>query len=159
MLDHSTDPYDIHAAVMSLSSIGTERSVPALNRAALHRTRDVSGSAVTALARIAGHESVPFLIECLNGGRAEPWSTMLAIEEHGDASAVDAVLRRVKKILGRSRKIPQGPRSELSAGLGFLWRFRHLPPVTRFFADVLPKRENRLFDEERAELERSRGDG
>jgi hypothetical protein len=79
---------------------------------------------------------------------------MRAIETHGDAAAVDAVLARAKQILRPGRIPRQRGRSELASALGFLWRYRLVrPDVSLFFGTFLPPRMASMSGEERSTLE------
>lgn len=154
LVDRSADPHDLAYANAALGRRGTHRSLNYLASAIAHKKEDVATSAVRALSRIGSVEQLPIILSALEDRRwAVKWYAMIAVEEHGNGSAVGPVLRRVKKILGRDRKIVQGPRSELTAGLAFLWRYRSgNNDVMRLFDEYLPARRYRLQPEEEAAL-------
>lgn len=152
----STDPHDILYTNVALGSRGGERSLEYLAGKTTHAKEDVANSALSAMTRIGSTEQLGCFVAALGDRRwAVKWYAMIAIEEHGDATAVEPVLLRVKKILGRERSAQTGGRSELTAGLAFLWRYRHEDAaVTKFFESYLPARRHRLQPGEEAELER-----
>ena len=125
-----------------------------LTQAVSHR-KDVT-SALDALESIGSNAQQSCFLAALADRRwAVKWYAMCAIETHGDATAVDAVLRRAKHILRPGRIPRQAGRSELTAALGFLWRYRQVrPDVSQFFRSFLPSRTDRLAVGERTILER-----
>ena len=144
------DESDLVYVNVSLGSVGSRECLGYLESMARHGKEDVATSALHALTVLGSSKQLPCFIAALHDKRwALKWYAMIAIEKHGDSSAVEPVLARVKRILGRKRAIEQGDRSELTAGLAFLWAHRSADPrASTFFADYLPARRHRLFEDE-----------
>jgi HEAT repeat protein len=153
--ERAKDPQDLVYINTALGKIGRHRSLAHLTQAVSHRKEDVATSALAALRKIGSNAQQSCLLAALADRRwAVKWYAMLAIETHGDAAAVDAVLARAKQILRPGRIPRERGRSELVAALGFLWRYRLVrPDVALFFGTFVPPRIARMSAEERVTLE------
>jgi HEAT repeat protein len=153
--ERTQDPYDLVYVNAALGKVGSQRSLSYLTQAVSHAKEDVATSALAALTKIGTNRQQPLFLAALSDRRwIVKWYAMQAIEAHGDAGAVDAVLTRAQYLLRRRRVSRQGGRSELSYALGFLWRYRFdREDVASFFRDVVPSRIDRLTPKELADLE------
>ena len=153
--DRAQDPYDLAYINAALAKVGSQQSVPYLTEAVTHRKEDVACSALAALTTIGSNAQQSCFLAALADRRwPVKWYAMIAIETHGDLSAVDAVLVRAKQILRPGRISRQYGRSELMAAMGFLWRYRlDRPDVSLFFQTFLPAKAERMSADERSALE------
>jgi HEAT repeat protein len=159
VLDRVTDRYCLTYANAALGDVGSKKAIPALERMLDQKADDVRGTAVHAIKKIAGGDALPLFVRVLVDDRSASvkWGAMLAINEHGDRSALEPVLQRVGSILRKKRAIGQLPKSELRAGLEFLARVG--PDDPRVVAVFTKARAagDKLFREERAWLEETPG--
>ncbi|WP_214846141.1 hypothetical protein [Exiguobacterium sp. S90] len=71
---------------------------------------------------------------------------LLGIAKHGDASAIQPVIKRVKTMLKRKRQIQS---DEILVAFRFLNRYRHSDKtIPELFDWIITKRWDVLFDEE-----------
>jgi hypothetical protein len=152
--ERTKDWRDLVYVNAALGSVGGRRSLSHLAQAVSHPKEDVATSALAALTKIGTNAQQPLFVTALSDRRwAVKWYAMCAIEAHGDLGAVDPVLARARYILRRRRVPRQAGRSELSAALAFLWRYRSdRHDVSTFFQSLLPRRVNRLSASELADL-------
>ena len=151
---NTDNQFDLSYANLVLGRIGTERSIQYLAEAAQHKSERIAAPAIHALAEIGSRRELPVFVECLRTGRAK-WTAMSAIERHGDETAIEPVIQRVKQILRTKRKRRQISDSELTIGLRFL--ARHRPgnvKIDEFFRDYLPSKQANLFEDEKEHLKR-----
>lgn len=151
--ESTDDVYDLIYINASLGKMGSDQSIPHLSEMTLHRKEDVACSAIAALTNIGSIDNLPLFIERLTTGRSTiKWYAMIAINEHGDESAIEPVMARIKQILRRKRKIEKHP-SELVLGLEFLWQMRERDPrIKDLIWWTLDKREGMLFENEKIQI-------
>jgi hypothetical protein len=151
-----TDDFDDLVYInASLGQVGSIKSIPYLSEMTRHKKEDVATSALAALTRIGSCDNLPLFIARLAYGRSViKWYAMAAINKHGDKSAIEPVIARVKQILSRRRKIEQH-HSELALGLEFLWKMRKQNhQIEGLLSWVNNKRKDFLFPDEKALVER-----
>lgn len=158
VLATSKDANALVRANAALAQVGTAQSIPVLRGLAFHKKADVACSAINTLGKLGSDELGSFFVDCLaKGGPKSKWYAMMAIERHCDASAVDVVFARLKKILGGARKREQLPRSEALCAVTFLWRYRaQNAALARKLDELVEARHERLFETEECEIGRLR---
>ncbi|MFD0049418.1 HEAT repeat domain-containing protein [Actinomycetes bacterium NPDC127524] len=98
VLLHPIDTDDLICANEVLSEIGTANAIPFLMNLLDHQKDDVKGSALYALSVIGGNELLPVFIKALTEGTVGLKSSATsAIHRHGDETAINAVIARVRQ--------------------------------------------------------------
>ena len=161
LLDHGAktqDRYELAYVNSALGHVGGSKSIPYLVAASSSKTEDVACSALAALAALGSRRELPVFLERLQSGRPPvKWYAMSGIEKHGDASAVNPVLKRVKAILSRERKTEQMPRSELVQAISYLWRHRSEDGLEEALRNLVSSKWDRLFASERNQVNEMMG--
>ncbi len=119
----SQDEYDLFYALGSLSNIGAAKSIPYILPLFTNTKGEVRRSAVSALDSLGGAAYLPLYIEALGDRSPHVKSyALLAIKNHGDKTAIDAVYKRVKTVLNKKRKIDS---DELVPAFEFLNQYKN----------------------------------
>ena len=151
----STDSFEIMSANFVLATIGTERVIPHLLPLLDHPKGDIRHSALNALSELGDDSFLPLFIKGLKDRSVDVKAyALLGIAKHGDASAIQPVIKRVKTMLKRKRQIQS---DEILVAFHFLNRYRHSDKtIPELFDWIITKRWDVLFDEEQQWLNKYR---
>lgn len=134
-------------ACHSLADLNARHAVPILKSLADYPVQDVKSTSVLAVARLAGSDETPWLVECLSRKGTDNGYVLWALAAVGDPAAYDAVAGWFQKQLRKLEKDPTGdpPRNIVFAVAYLEQMTSHHPSavdlLTRFEAVVpnLPK--------------------
>lgn len=145
---NSSDVNDLCYAMASLCEAGSARSIPHLLTRLEHDQGEVRSAVIRALDALGDSSHLPIFIEALKDRSPAVKSyAMTAIHHHGDDTAVDAVLTRVKKMLSRKRKWES---DDLILALDFLSRYKDdHNQIQNLILWIKTKKYDYLFDEEK----------
>ncbi|ACB62211.1 hypothetical protein Exig_2764 [Exiguobacterium sibiricum 255-15] len=148
----STDSFEIMSANFVLATIGTNRVIPHLLPLLDHPTGDVRHSVLHALSELGDDSFLPLFIKGLEDRSVDVKAyALLGIVKHGDASAIQPVIKRVKTMLKRKRQIQS---NEILTAFRFLNRYRQLDKtIPELFYWIITKRWDVLFDDEQQWLQ------
>lgn len=143
----STDSFEIMSANFVLATIGTERVIPHLLPLLDHPKGDIRHSALNALSELGDDSFLPLFIKGLEDRSVDVKAyALLGIVKHGDASAIQPIIKRVKTMLKRKRQIQS---DEILVAFSFLNRYRHSDKtIPELFDWMITKRWDVLFCEE-----------
>lgn len=137
------------SAATHLRRCSPARAVPVLTGLLGESKTDVRVSALDSLVALIGHDALPHVRQA-----AATWppparyAAYALLAEHGTADDVPLIAERVRRLLGRARKMEDIP-SELTFELPFLLAHVGHPEVNRAL-DKVRRRWSALFDGERA---------
>ena len=78
------------------------------------------------ISSIAGASYQDFYLQCLGTSKMrEKWAVMPAVRRHCGPEAVDAVVKRARRLMGRSNKNLGATESELTEALEYLHQYCH----------------------------------
>jgi hypothetical protein len=97
------------AACQSLADLNAKHAVPVLKTLADYPVQDVKAASVLAVARLAGSDETPWLVECLSMPRTLKGYVLWALSAVGDPAAYGAVKTWFEKHL---RKLERDPSSD-----------------------------------------------
>ncbi len=143
----STDSFEIMSANFVLATIGTKRVIPHLLPLLDHPKGDVRHSALNAISELGDDTFLPVFIKGLEDRSIDVKTyALLGIVKHGDASAIQPVIKRLKIMLKRKRQIQS---DEGLVALRFLNRYRQSDKTIPVLFDwIVAKKWNVLFDDE-----------
>ncbi len=143
----STDSFEIMSANFVLATIGTERVIPHLLPLLDHPKGDIRHSALNALSELGDDSFLPLFVKGLEDRSVDVKAyALLGIAKHGDASAIQPIIKRVKTMLKRKRQIQS---NEILTAFRFLNRYRQSDKtIPELFDWIIMKRWDVLFDEE-----------
>ncbi|WP_214849929.1 HEAT repeat domain-containing protein [Exiguobacterium sp. s138] len=143
----STDSFEIMSANFVLATIGTKRVIPHLLPLLHHPKGDVRHSALNAISELGDDTFLPVFIKGLEDRSIDVKTyALLGIVKHGDASAIQPVIKRLKIMLKRKRQIQS---DEGLVALRFLNRYRQSDKTIPVLFDwIVAKKWNVLFDDE-----------
>ncbi len=96
-------------ACHSLADLNAKHAVPVLKRLADYPVQDVKAASVLAVARLAGSDETPWLVECLSRAGTLKGYVLWALAAVGDPAAYGAVKTWFEKLL---RKLERNPTSD-----------------------------------------------
>lgn len=148
IITESSDEYDLTYANSALSEIGSDKAIPHLINLLGHSKADVKCSALWALKELGDTSLLPIFLEAIQGHSfAVKGYAMLAINRHGDETAINPVIERIKTILKRKRTIES---DELIVGLELLIRLeKEHQEIQDLFNWIKFKKWDFLFDSEK----------
>ncbi|XEC95981.1 HEAT repeat domain-containing protein [Paenibacillus tarimensis] len=148
ILTESSDEHDLTYANSVLSEIGSNKAIPHLINLLGHSKVDVKCSALWALNELGNTLLLPIFLEALRGrSSAVKGYAMLAINRHGDETAINPVIERIKTMLKRKRTVES---DELILGLELLIRFqKEDQEIHELFDWIKLKKGDFLFDTEK----------
>jgi hypothetical protein len=151
----STDSFEIMSANFVLATIGTERVIPHLLPLLDHPKGDIRHSALNAISELGDDSFLPLFVKGLEDRSVDVKAyALLGIAKHGDASAIQPVIKRVKTMLKRKRQIQS---NEILTAFRFLNRYRQSDKtIPELFDWIIMKRWDVLFDEEQQWLTENR---
>lgn len=121
VIKQSTDEYELTYANAALSKIGTKQAVPYLINLLKHPKSNVICSALWALKELGDTSLLPVFLDVLSNRSPEVKTyAMLCINKHGNETAINPVIERVKFLLKRKRNIE---RNDLILALEFISGF------------------------------------
>jgi hypothetical protein len=131
-------------ACHSLADLNAKHAVPVLKTLADYPVEDVKATSVLAVARLAGSEETPWLVECLSSKRTVKGYVLWALAAVGDPAAHGAVRTWFEKHL---RKLERDPAADSLGNVVFAVAYleqmtEHHPEVTGLldrFKVVAPK--------------------
>ena len=94
------------AACHSLADLNARHAVPVLKTLADYPIQDVKATSVLAVARLAGRDETPWLVECLSRKGTDKGYVLWALAAVGDPAAYEAVEGWFKKRLRQLEKDP-----------------------------------------------------
>jgi len=150
----STDSFEIMSANFVLATIGTKRVIPHLLPLLDHPKGDVRHSALNAISELGDDTFLPMFIKGLEDRSIDVKAyALLGIAKHGDASAIQPVIKRLKTMLKRQRQIQS---DEGLVALRFLNRYRQSDKTIPVLFDwIVTKKWEVLFDDEQQWLKRN----
>ncbi|MGX8178257.1 HEAT repeat domain-containing protein [Exiguobacterium artemiae] len=151
----STDSFEIMSANFVLATIGTERVIPHLLPLLNHPKGDVRHSVLNAISELGDDTFLPMFIKGLEDRSIEVKAyALLGIAKHGDASAIQPVIKRLKTMLKRQRQIQS---DDALVAMRFLNRYRQSDKtIPELFDWIITKRWDVLFVEEQQWLTENR---
>ena len=143
----SADSFEIMSANFVLATIGTERVIPHLLPLLDHPKGDVRHSALNAISELGDDTFLPVFIKGLEDRSIEVKAyALFGIVKHGDASAIQPVIKRLKTMLKRQRQIQS---DEGLVALHFLHRYRQSDETIPVLFDwIVTKKWDVLFEDE-----------
>ena len=143
----STDSFEIMSANFVLATIGTKRVIPHLLPLLDHPKGDVRHSALNAISELGDDTFLPMFIKGLEDRSIEVKAyALLGIAKHGNASAIQPVIKRLKTMLKRQRQIQS---DDGLVALRFLNRYRQSDKtIPELFDWIITKKWDTLFEEE-----------
>ncbi|MET4655990.1 hypothetical protein ABIC15_002739 [Exiguobacterium sp. PvP048] len=143
----STDSFEIMSANFVLATIGTERVIPYLLPLLDHPKGDVRHSVLNAISELGDDTFLPMFIKGLEDRSIDVKAyALLGIAKHGDASAIQPVIKRLKIMLKRQRQIQS---DEILVAFRFLNRYRQSDKTIPVLFDwIITKKWDVLFDDE-----------
>jgi hypothetical protein len=131
-------------ACHSLAGLNAKHAVPVLKTLADYPVQDVKATSVLAVARLAGSEETPWLVECLSRKRTLKGYVLWALAAVGDPAAYGAVKTWFEKHLRKLESNPTGePRGNVVFAVAYLEQMtEHHPEVMGLldqFKVVAPK--------------------
>ena len=96
-------------ACHSLADLNAKQAIPVLKTLADYPVQDVKATSVLAVARLAGSDETPWLVECLSKKRTLKGYVLWALAAVGDPAAYGAVKTWFEKHL---RKLERNPNSD-----------------------------------------------
>lgn len=150
----STDSFEIMSANFVLATIGTKRVIRHLLPLLDHPKGDVRHSALNAISELGDDTFLPMFIKGLEDRSIDVKAyALLGIAKHGDASAIQPVIKRLKTMLKRQRQIQS---DEGLVALRFLNRYRQSDKTIPVLFDwIVTKKWEVLFDDEQQWLKRN----
>ncbi|MCM3317311.1 HEAT repeat domain-containing protein [Rummeliibacillus stabekisii] len=147
IISESTDEYDLIYASSVLSEIGSDRAIPHLINLLNHPKGDVKCTVIGTLIELGNSSLLPVFLKALQDRSVYVKGyAMLAINRHGNETAIPAVIERLKSMLKRKRKIVS---DDLITGLEFLIRYKEDNKEIRDLYDWIKSRKSEvLFEEE-----------
>lgn len=151
----STDSFEITSANFVLASIGTKRVIPHLLPLLDHPKGDVRHSVLNAISELGDDTFLPMFVKGLEDRSIEVKAyALLGIAKHGDASAIQPVIKRLKTMLKRQRQIQS---DDALVAMRFLNRYRQSDKtIPELFDWIITKRWDVLFVEEQQWLTENR---
>jgi hypothetical protein len=95
-------------ACHSLADLNARHAVPVLKTLADYRVQDVKATSVLAVARLAGSDATPWLVECLSRKGTLKGYVLWALAAVGDPAAYGAVKEWFEKHLRKLERDPTG---------------------------------------------------
>ena len=119
-------------ACHSLADLNAKHAVPVLKTLADYPVQDVKATSVLAVARLAGSEETPWLVECLSRKRTVKDYVLWALAAVGDPAAYGAVKMWFEKHL---RKLERDPTGDSLGNVVFA--VAYLEQMTEHYPDVM----------------------
>lgn len=104
IINNSDDEYNLFYANRSLSSVGTRKSIPSLQKLLDHKKQDVSGTALNAILEISNQTDLPIFIEQLQKGKNK-FTALLGVIKYGNSLVIPNIIKRVKELVAKKRTI------------------------------------------------------
>ena len=146
--------YEAAAAISWLGMYGTLDAVPVLKEATSSSDTEVRAEAAEAVGEIARAREAPFYLDCLTRSDFRPKSVaMRLLLRYGDASAVEAVIERAKRVLRNGLRNEGSMRMEVAWAALFVRRYEYENEVAERFYEHVYERWGRLKSYEQVELE------
>lgn len=154
VITESQDEDDLCYAIGSLCEIVATRSIPYLLPLVKHTKGDVRRAALSAIDELGDSSFLPLFIEAMEDrSPSVKYYALLALQNHGDETAIDVVYKRVKTVLSRKRKIES---DELVPAFEFLNRYREqYKKIQELFEWIKSKKWDYLYDEEKDSYKKS----
>ena len=120
------------AACNSLADLNAKHAVPVLKTLADYPVQDVKAASVLAVARLAGSDETPWLVECLSRKSTLKGYVLWALSAVGDPAAYGAVKTWFEKHL---RKLERDPTSDSLGNVVFA--VAYLEQMTEHHSEVI----------------------
>lgn len=132
LLKRGTPKSAMPVACHSLADLNAKHAVPALKTLADYPVEDVKAASVLAVARLAGSDETPWLVECLSMKRTLKGYVLWALSAAGDPAACGAVKTWFEKHL---RKLERDPTSDSLGNVVFA--IAYLEQMTEHHPEVI----------------------
>ena len=119
-------------ACHSLADLNAKHAIPVLKTLADYPVQDVKATSVLAVARLAGSDETPWLVECLSKKRTLKGYVLWALAAVGDPAAYGAVKTWFEKHL---RKLERNPNSDSLGNVVFA--VAYLEQMTEYRPEVV----------------------
>jgi hypothetical protein len=119
-------------ACHSLADLNAKHSIPVLKTLADYPVQDVKAASVLAVARLAGSDETPWLVECLSRKRTLKGYVLWALAAVGDPAAYGAVKTWFEKHL---RKLERNPNTDSLGNVVFA--VAYLEQMTEHHPEVI----------------------
>lgn len=122
IISESQEPNELSYALGSLWRFESTKAIPYIIPLIKHPIGEVRCSAIIAINELGDSSYLPLFIEAMTDRSPRvKYSALVALQNHGDESAIDVVYKRIKMILSRKRKIVS---EELVIAFEFLKRYK-----------------------------------
>lgn len=148
MMLETKDEYDIHYATFVLNEMGTKKSIPYLIKLVEKSKGETKSCVIGTLSELGDNTLLPIFLTALQDRSPHVKSiAMSAIAKHGDESAVQPIVHRVKNMLKRERIIQS---DDLLVAFNFLKLFKNSnKEIDDLFSWLKTKKWNFLFEDEK----------
>jgi hypothetical protein len=140
-------------ACHSVADLNAKHAVPVLKKLADYPVQDVKATSVLAVARLAGSEETPWLVECLSRKRTLKGYVLWALAAVGDPAAYGAVKTWFEKHLRKLESNPTGdPLGNVVFAVAYLEQMTEHHPEVMGLLDQFKVVAPRLPENVRSEL-------
>jgi len=151
ILKNSNENYDLIYANSTLGKIGSEKSIPYLQKMLDNKSQDVSSSALSVLIKIAKEKEINTYRKYLVKGKLKV-SAISGVVEYGDETDIVMITKRIKELVSRKRSIEiilEKGKTEIIVALEFLKKFKpYKKEYSKLLDWLLLKKKDKLWETE-----------
>ncbi|MES2381451.1 MAG: HEAT repeat domain-containing protein [Bacteroidota bacterium] len=125
IISHATDPFQLTYANGTLAKIGTQKSIPYLQKLTNHKQQNVAASALGAILKLSDSSYLPLFIEHLENGKLK-YLGLEGVIRYGDKDVVPIIEKRVKELVSKKRAMQlylSKDETELTFAMRFLTNY------------------------------------